>query len=316
MSSPEAHAFSGVYPILYAFFDDAGRLDRAAMRLQVEHCIAKGCHGIAVLGLVTEVHKMDVTERRHVVELVAELIDGRVPYAVTVAEPSVEGQIAFARAAQAVGADWVILQPPAIRGAGEAAFVRFFGRIADALQVPVAIQNNPVNLDVSLSITSLVQLARAHANVTLLKGEGFSIDIARLIEATEGRLQVFGGHGGIEFLTLLRSGGVGLIPAPECLAAQVRIFELVRAGREPEAEALHRRILPEIVFMSRNLGGMLAYGKRLMAHRLGIGAVIDRAPAAETTPFGMAELERFAAELDQLDVDLAAGAAPPRAQPA
>lgn len=46
--------FRGVYPILYAFFDAGERLDRAAMRAQVEACIRGGAHGIAILGFVTE----------------------------------------------------------------------------------------------------------------------------------------------------------------------------------------------------------------------------------------------------------------------
>ena len=35
-------AFSGVYPILYAFYDAQGRVDDGLMRLQVEKCIATG----------------------------------------------------------------------------------------------------------------------------------------------------------------------------------------------------------------------------------------------------------------------------------
>ena len=64
------HAFHGVYPVLYAFFDRSGRLDTEAMRRQVEHCIEAGAHGLMALGLVTEVNKMDVRERLELVELV------------------------------------------------------------------------------------------------------------------------------------------------------------------------------------------------------------------------------------------------------
>ena len=96
--------FSGVYPILYAFYDQAGRLDDGLMRLQVDKCIAAGAHGIAVLGLVTEVQKLDVNERRHLVAVVGRAIDGRVPYAVTVGEQSVHGQIEFARMGPAAAA--------------------------------------------------------------------------------------------------------------------------------------------------------------------------------------------------------------------
>ena len=306
MRSP-LRRFQGIYPILYAFFDAAGRLDREAMRVQVEHCIAVGSHGIAVLGLVTEVNKLDVNERRALVDLVGELIAGRVPYAVTIGEPSIPGQIEFARAARKAGADWVILQPPAARGGGEAETLRFFGTIADALDMPVAVQNNPVNLDVSLSPASLIALHRNHANVTLLKGEGFSVDIARVIEGTDGAMDVFGGHGGLEFIALLRAGGRGLIPAPDCLAVQIRIFELWQSGTveaRAEAERLHRAVLPLIVFMTRGVPTLLTYGKRLMARRLGLAVPLDRAPVAAPTPFGLAEMERFVGELAALDASL------------
>lgn len=290
----------GIYPILYAFFDRDDRLDLAAMARQVEHCIATGAHGIAVLGLVTEVHKMDVNERLALVEAVGGMIAGRVPYAVTVGEPGQRGQVEFARAAARAGADWVILQPPAIKGLSEPDLIRFFGAVAGALDIEVAVQNNPVNLDVSLSVRGLIDLNRQHPNIAILKGEGFSVDIQRAIEGSDGAFRVFGGHGGIEFPALLRAGGAGLIPAPDFLAAQVAIFRLWEEGT-PEARAraedIHRRILPAIVFMSRSVPGMLCYGKRLFAEALGIEIVQERAPALAPTAYGLAEMRRHAAEI-------------------
>lgn len=288
----------GIYPILYAFWDASGRLDRDAMKRQVEHCVESGAHGIAVLGLVTEVHKMDVNERLHLVELVGDLIDGRVPYAVTVAEPSAAGQIAFGRKAASAGADWLILQPPPVKGMSQVDLIRFFGSVADAVDVAVAVQNNPVNLDVSMSVEGLVELNRVHPTISILKGEGWSVDIERVIAGSEGAYSVFGGHGGIEFPALLRSGGAGLIPAPDFLLAQVALYEHWRAGRQAEAEEIHRRLLPAIVFMSRSVGGMLCYGKRLMAKKLGLTTFHERGPAMRPTDFGLAELDLLMAEID------------------
>lgn len=285
--------WSGIYPILYAFWDRDGRFDRDAMQSQVEHCISSGAHGIAVLGLVTEVHKMDVNERLHLVEMVGAMIGGRVPYAVTVGEPSLAGQIDFARKAAAAGANWVILQPPPVRGLSQGDLIRFFGAVAEAIDVDVAIQNNPVNLDVSMSSDGLVALNRAHPNISILKGEGFSLDIHDVIEGSGGAYQVFGGHGGIEFPALLRSGGAGLIPAPDFLAAQIRLFELWQAGQTEDAEAIHRAILPAIVFMSRSVPAMLCYGKRLLAEQIDLDEPIDRIPALEPTAFGLSEMARY-----------------------
>ena len=286
--------FAGVYPILYAFYDQHGRLDDGLMRLQVDKCIAAGAHGIAVLGLVTEVHKLDTAERRHLVEVVGRAINGRVPYAVTVGELSVHGQVEFAAMAQACGASWVILQPPSIKGYAEAEYVRFLGAVADAVTVPVAVQNNPVNMDVSLSNASLLRLQENHPNVTLLKGEGPAVGVAELVKAAAGRYAVFAGHGGKEYISNFLSGCVGLIPAPDCLDHQLRLHQLLVDGKLEEAETLHAQLLPLVLFMTNSVPNLLCYGKRLFADRIGIREVHSRAPELQPTEFGLAEVRRMA----------------------
>ena len=300
IAPPAAEAFHGIYPMLYAFWDGDGRLDRAAMKQQVDYCVASGAHGIAVLGLVSESDKMETRERLGMVEMVAEFLGDRLPYAVTVCEPDEPGQLAFGHAAIEAGASWLILQPPAQPDITEDELVGFFGVIADALEVPIAVQNNPVNLKLSLSPDALVRLHRDHPNIALLKGEGFSVEIAEVIEKAGGSLRVFGGHGGIEFLTLLRGGAAGLIPAPDFLLPQLRLYSLWRSATPEaiaEAERIHRAVLPAIVFMSRSIPGMLCYGKRLFASQIGITQIHDRRPALAPTPFGLAETARFAEEI-------------------
>lgn len=293
-----AGRWGGIYPVLYAFWKEDGTLDRDAMAAEVEDVIATGAHGIVVLGLVTEVQKMTTAERLALVRLVGALIAGRVPYAVTIAEETARAQVDFAEEARAAGADWIILQPP--RTGGAEAATALFGEVADAVALPVAIQNNPVNLPVSLSPRELVALCRAHPNIVLLKAEGFSVDIAEVLEGAGDRVDAFAGHGGIEFPAFMRSGGSGLIPAPDFLAVQLRMYALMRQGSAAaweEAERLHRAILPAIVFMSRSVPGMLCYGKRLYARRIGVG-VIDRPPFMAPTPFGLEETARMAALID------------------
>ena len=112
--------------------------------------------------------------------------EGKLPLAVTVAEPSVAGQIAFVRAAAAAGADWVILQPPPVRNASEDEYLRFFGAVADHSDVPVAIQNAPEYIGIGLSIRGLKTLRRNHPNVVAVKAESAALDVARLIEETRG----------------------------------------------------------------------------------------------------------------------------------
>ena len=301
--------FRGVYPMLYAFFDADGRLDRAAMRAQVEHCVANGAHGVAALGLGTEVSKLDPEERRLIMEWAAEDLAGRLPLAITVFGATPAEQIAFVRAAAERGADWVILQPPqaprAQAGApiNEDQLIDFFGAVADASPVPVAIQNAPQYIGVGLSGAGLDRLSRDHPNVRLLKAEGSAVDTRSLIELTEGRIDVFQGRGGLEFTDVMRAGCVGLIPSVESCHVQSRMFELLQTGRAEDqaaAERLYAQLAPLIVFLMQSVGQFLCYGKRLTAQRIGIAEVHDRAPAQAPTRFGLECLARHAVGLDRL----------------
>ena len=301
--------FRGVYPMLYAFFDADGRLDRAAMRAQVEHCVANGAHGVAALGLGTEVSKLDPEERRLIMEWAAEDLAGRLPLAITVFGATPAEQIAFVRAAAERGADWVILQPPqaprAQAGApiNEERLIDFFGAVADASPVPVAIQNAPQYIGVGLSGAGLDRLSRDHPKVRLLKAEGSAVDTRSLIELTEGRIDVFQGRGGLEFTDVMRAGCVGLIPSVESCHVQSRMFELLQTGRAEDqaaAERLYAELAPLIVFLMQSVGQFLCYGKRLTAQRIGIAEVHDRAPAQAPTRFGLECLARHAVVLDRL----------------
>ena len=299
MNAPAA--FHGIYPMLYALFASDGALDRDAMRRQVAFCLEAGAHGLAALGLATEVQKLSPDERRRILDWVVEDLDGRLPLAITIFGNSVEEQADFARAAEAAGADWLILQPPRIPDMPEDELIAFFGAVMAQVSIPTAIQNAPEYIGIGLSAEGIERLRQAQSNFTLLKGEGPAILIRQVIETTGGRLAVFNGRNGLELPDNLRAGCAGMIPSPEACAVQVRIFELMRAGDPAsvaEAERLYREILPLLTFVMQSIDSLICYGKRICAWRLGLDVAHDRAPAMAPTPFGLDCARRLAALLD------------------
>lgn len=284
----------GIYPMLYAFFDAQGALDRRAARRQVQACVNNGAHGIAVLGLGTEVNKLSDAERRQLVDWVAEELDGRLPLAITINAPTVEAQVEFARFAKSRGATWVILQPPPDRDVPEELFIRFFGAVADRCELPVAIQNAPEYLGVGLTPAGVRMLADRHPNFGILKGEGSALAIRQFIEAAAPRIRVFNGRGGLELLDNLRAGCSGMIPAVDTFDRQARIFDLLCEGADAQAHALYEEVLPAIVFIMQSLDTLHTYGKRIAAQRLGLGEVHDRAPALAPGDFGLRCAQRYA----------------------
>ena len=289
----------GIWPILYAFFDEREELDRSLMRRQVEVCLAHAPAGMAALGLATEVSKLSTAERRQVMEWLAEDVSGACPLAITIAEPTVTGQIEMVRAAADLGVDWVILQPPPVPNLSETEYVQFFGRVAEASTLPVALQNAPGLINVALSVDGLKVLNRNHPNVCLLKGEGPAVEIAHLVEATQGVFRVFNGRGGLELPDNLRAGCAGMIPAPDCFDRQVALYEAWTEGRLEEAERMYEAIAPAIVFVMQSIPHLLCYGKRLTAARMGLApdSVLDRAPAMTPTAFGLDCVRRYAEAL-------------------
>ena len=288
---------AGIHPILYAFFGPDGALDRQAMRRQVQACLAGGAHGLAVPGLATEVSKLLPAERRQVVEWAAEDLAGRVPLAVTIFGRTPAEQIEAMRHAESAGAAWVVLQPPPVSGMPEEELMRFLAPVLDAARIPAGLQNAPDLMSLGLSPENLARLAAAHPSLQVLKAEGPATLVQEVVERTSGRLAVLNGRGGLELPDNFRAGAAGMIPAPDCFDVQVQAWAAMQAGHEAEAERLYASILPAIVFAMQGVPHLVCYGKRLVAARLGLGPVHDRAPAVLPTPFGLACVRRFAAAL-------------------
>ena len=101
----------GIYPMLYAFFDDHGVLRQDPFRRQVDAALGTQAAGVAILGLGTEVSKLTFDERVEVLEVVAKRIDGCKPLLVTVYGDTITEQIEFSKRAIQSGASALMLQP-------------------------------------------------------------------------------------------------------------------------------------------------------------------------------------------------------------
>ncbi|NGP18846.1 dihydrodipicolinate synthase family protein [Devosia aurantiaca] len=291
-------ASSGIFPMLYAFFREDGRLNERAIRLQVQAAMAHGAHGLAALGLGTEVGKLSAKERIDLLGWASDELGGQLPLVVTIVEPDVPTAIAAVERARSAGASWVILQPPPGAVLDERQQIAFYGTVADNVGLPVAIQNAPEYLPTSLELDGILRLNEAHPNVRMIKAEGSALYVHQLIQAAAGgQLAVFNGRGGLELTDNLRAGCAGVIPGMDSFDVQARIFSLMQTGDTEEAERVYRSLLPLIVFIMQNLSTFICYGKRVAARRLGLGPVYDRQPALPPDPFGLAIADRLSADL-------------------
>ncbi|MCB9992823.1 MAG: dihydrodipicolinate synthase family protein [Hyphomicrobiaceae bacterium] len=289
----------GIYPMLYAFFDEDGGLRRSAVTRQIGAALSANASGIAVLGLGTEVFKLGQDEQRALVNWVIGDVAGQVPVAVTISQGNTADMIAAGKSAIAAGASWLILQPPRPPISGSQ-LIDFFGRVAGALDCPIGIQNAPEFLGVGLTPDELAELNRQHPNVSLVKAESSALAVGTLIDALGGRMKVFNGRGGLELTDNYRAGVDGMIPGIETVDLQVRIDHAMRSGESGAAETLYRSLLPAISFLMQSLSQFLLYGKHVAALRLGIAPSAQRLPSDTPTERGLAWARRYADELGPL----------------
>ena len=271
-----------------------------------EACIAAGVHGLATGGLASDCRRLTAAEKRQTIAWLAEDCAGRVPFSVTLSEPTAAKQITMAEVAAAHGAGWLVLQPPPLAQASDEDLIAFFGAIADAVTLPVGIQNAPEYIGIGLSDDGLVDLHRRHPNVTIVKAEGDAIACGRLVRATDGAMTLFNGRNGIELIDSLAAGFDGLIPSPCAADVQARIYDHFRTGEREAAMAMFRDILPLLSFLMISVDHLLCYGKRLTARRLGLDTVHGRSDVITPDAFGLEVMARWSSKLGPL------GAAPAR----
>jgi len=278
--------FPGIHAVLYALFDSAERLDRGAMRVQVEYVRACGADGVTVLGLATEVGKLSAEEKRQVIDWAAEDAAG-LPLSVTVTGNSVAEQVALAQYSEGAGAAWVILQPPVAGAYGTGEYLDFFARVGAEVHLPFAVQNAPQYLGRSLSAADVAALAARCDGFTHVKAEGSAVEMAGLVGMVGDRLCVLNGRGGLEMTDCLRAGAAGFIVAPDVLPGVVACWRAWQVGDVDGAEAAYQAFLPGALFGMQSLEHLICYGKRIFGWRAGI-TVHDRAPALRPTEAGLA----------------------------
>lgn len=295
--SPSAPA--GLYPMLYAFFAASGALRLDAFEPQVEAAVRGGAKGVAVLGLGTEVQKLNGEERLATVDAVSNALSRRLPLCVTVAGDSPQEQLAFARQARRMGVDWLMLQPPR-EPVSEERLIAFFGEVADGLDCPIGIQNAPEFLGYGLTAAGLLALAERHPNVRVVKAETSAIAVERMVQALAGHLVVFNGRCGLELPDNLRAGVAGMIPGIETVDLQSAIIAAHARGDTEETERLYETLCPVISFSMQGIAHFITYGKRIAAHRLRIDIGGAREPGLAPTAFGCDSARRFGERLGPL----------------
>lgn len=290
--------YSGVFPIAPTTFDERGDLDLESQMRAIDFLVDARVDGICILANYSEQFALTDAEREQLIDTILTHTAGRVPIIVTTTHYSTRIAAERSRRAQEAGAAMVMLMPPyhgTTLRAEEAGVAEYFRRVADAIDIPIMVQDAPMSGTV-LSAPFLAKLAGEIPQLAYFKVEsaGAASKLRELIRLAGDQIDgPFDGEEGITLLADLDAGATGTMPSamiPEVLGTVVRRF---LAGDREGAMALYDRHLPLINFENRQCN--LRATKVLMEE----GGIIKSAttrhpflPLPETTRAGLFDLAR------------------------
>ena len=181
---------------------------------------------MTILGVLGEAARLGDAERTAVIDGVLAAAGSSIPVCVGVSHASTDRAVAFAREAEAAGAHSVMLAPPPLARATDAALRRHYLAVASAISIPVVVQDHPASSGVQMSVEFLLALAAEapSCRVIKLEEEPTPPKAGRLVAGSPDVI-VLGGLGGAMLLEELRRGSHGTMTGfgfPEVLVAVVR----------------------------------------------------------------------------------------------
>ncbi|KPF85698.1 4-hydroxy-tetrahydrodipicolinate synthase [alpha proteobacterium AAP38] len=151
--------WTGVYPAATTQFAEDLSVDYDATAGVQDALIRDGVDGLILLGTCGENNSLEPDEKRAILDRARTAVGGRVPVVAGVSELTTKRAVAFARDAEALGVDGLMLLPAMVYVPTEEELYTHFKTVADATSLPIMLYNNPPAYRVSISARVLAKLA-------------------------------------------------------------------------------------------------------------------------------------------------------------
>lgn len=282
----------GVCTIALTPFTGEGDLDEESIDSLARFYLNSGVHGVTILGIMGEAHKLSDVERQAVTERYISAIGGRVPVVAGCSAVATRIVVERARAAEEAGAAAVMVAPPNNQRSLDLVF-EHYRRVAEAVSVPVVVQDEPVNTGVVMPAPFLARLVDEIEGCRHVKLEEAptTIKISALLNYAKTEVGVFGGLGGMYFYEELARGAAGIMTGFAYPHVLVETYRRFVEGEKREAQEYFFRYLPLIRFEAQLGVGGVGIRKEILKLRGVISSSHVRFPAPALDEETLRELE-------------------------
>jgi len=282
----------GVCTIALTPFTAEGELDEESIDSLSGFYVDSGVHGVTILGIMGEAHKLSDAERRRVTERYISAVGGRVPVVVGCSAAATKVAAERASEAEEAGAAAVMVAPPNNQRNLDLVF-EHYRRVAEAVSLPVVVQDEPVNTGVVMPAPFIARLVDGVENCRYVKLEEVptTIKISSLLKNMETAADIFGGLGGMYLYEELARGASGIMTGFAYPHVLVETYRLFVEGEERKAQEYFFRYLPLIRFEAQLGVGGVGIRKEILKLRGVISSSHVRFPAPTLDERTLRELE-------------------------
>jgi 4-hydroxy-tetrahydrodipicolinate synthase len=237
--------WTGVYPAATTQFKADLALDVEASQRVQDALVRDGVHGLVVLGTVGENNSLDASEKRVLLRASTEVAAGRLPIVAGVSELTTEAAVKFARDAEKIGVDALMVLPAMVYVPKPEELQAHFSAVAAATRLPIMLYNNPPAYRASIELDDLERLAEKANIVAIKESAPDTRRITDVLSRFGDRYVVFAGLDDVALESLLlgaRGWVSGLTNAfPE---ESVELFAAAQRGDLVRAREVYRWFMP------------------------------------------------------------------------
>ena len=237
--------WQGVFPAITTQFRPDQSLDLTATAMHLDVMIRAGIHGVVFLGTVGENTALEYEEKLAILREMKQVVGGRIPMLTGVAEYTTALACRFARDAEKIGMDGLMVLPAMVYKSDDRETLAHYRTVCGSTGLPVMAYNNPVSYSVDITPDMFRQLEDV-VNLVAIKESSENVRrITDLVNVTGNRYLLFGGVDDLvlESILLGAQGWIsGLVNAfPDENRA---LWDLAKAGQWELARDLYRWYTP------------------------------------------------------------------------
>ena len=236
--------WKGVFPAVTTKLKDDGSLDHEAIKAGLNRLIDSGVGGVVMMGMVGESAQLTPEEKRTVIKLAVETVNGRVPVIAGLAEATTANAVQYAKDAEALGVQGLMVFPGLTYKSDARETIAFYRTIAQASTLAILLYNNPRGYGVDLTPDVVAQLLE-EPTIEAIKEESYDTTrVTDLISRFGDRLAVVCGVDDLVLesvalgVTCWVSGMANAVPKES-----VELLNLAVAGDYERARKLYRALI-------------------------------------------------------------------------